>query len=276
MSRRLLPELGKYAGALAVLVVMAFPLYSLVLTSVQTEQDIRSPNVRFVPRYVLAEHYQEVLRPGHIVPINEAMANSFLVSTMTAAATVILAVPATYALTRLRLPGKRMILGGLVSVYLFPTLLFVLPLYVWAVQLRLVDTYLGLLIPYVTFSLPVTIWVLKGFLESIPLEIEEAARLDGANQAQMLGLVVLPLMQPGIMAGLLLVFILAWVEFLTPLLFSSRLEILTVALGLYRSTYDIKIGQLAAAAVLTALPVIVLTTVFQRTVSRVITAGAER
>lgn len=274
--RRALPEALKYVGAAVVLVVIAFPLYGLVLTSIQSEQDIRSPHVRFVPRYVLLEHYREVLTPGHIVPIKEAMTNSFLVSLGTALATLALAVPATYSITRLRLPGSRLILGGLVSVYLFPTLLFVLPLYVKAVQLRLVDTYLGLVIPYTTFSLPVTIWILKGFLEAVPIEVEEAARIDGANQTQLLARIVLPLMRPGILAGLLMVFIFAWIEFLTPLLFSRQLKILTVALGLYRSTYDIKIGQLAAAAVLTALPVIVLTAVFQRTIAQVITAGAER
>ncbi|MDR7480779.1 MAG: carbohydrate ABC transporter permease [Armatimonadota bacterium] len=266
----------KYAAAALVLVLVAFPLYGLMLTSIQSEQDIRSPHVRFIPRYVLLEHYREVLKPGHIVPIQESMTNSFLVSLGTALTTVALAVPATYAITRLRLPGRQLILGTLVSIYLFPTLLFVLPLYVKAVQFRLVDTYLGLLIPYTTWSLPVTIWILKGFLEAVPIEVEEAARIDGANLAQLLTRIVLPLMQPGILAGLLMVFIFAWVEFLTPLLFSRELKILTVALGLYRSTYDIKIGQLAAAAVLTALPVIALTAVFQRTIAQVITVGAER
>lgn len=274
--RRALPEALKYVGAAVVLVVIAFPLYGLVLTSIQSEQDIRSPHVRFVPRYVLLEHYRVVLTPGHIVPIKEAMTNSFLVSLGTALATMALAVPATYSITRLPLPGSRLILGGLVSVYLFPTLLFVLPLYIKAVQLRLVDTYLGLVIPYTTFSLPVTIWILKGFLEAVPIEVEEAARIDGASRTQLLARVVLPLMRPGILAGLLMVFIFAWIEFLTPLLFSRQLKILTVALGLYRSTYDIKLGQLAAAAVLTALPVIVLTAVFQRTIAQVITAEAER
>jgi ABC-type glycerol-3-phosphate transport system permease component len=88
--------------------------------------------------------------------------------------------------------------------------------------------------------------------------------------------VVVPLMRPGIIAALLMVFILAWVEFLTPLLFTSELKILPVSLGLYRSTYDIKIGQLAAAAVLTALPVLALTAIFQRMITQIITAGAHR
>ncbi|MBW3632346.1 MAG: carbohydrate ABC transporter permease [Chloroflexi bacterium] len=265
-----------YVGAVLVFLLVAFPLYGVVLTSLQREEDVRSTNVNFFPTYVTFEHFAEVLRPGHIVPIREAMTNSIVISALTAVVTVTLALPATYALTRLRLPGRRFIIAALIAVYLFPTLLFVLPIYIQAVQWGLTDTFQGLLIPYVAFSLPFTIWILRGFLESLPVEIEEAAQLDGCNQLQLFTQIVVPLMRPGLVAGLLMVFILAWVEFLTPLLFTSDLKILPVSLGLYRSTYDIKIGQLAAAAVLTALPVLALTTLFQRMITEVITAGAHR
>jgi multiple sugar transport system permease protein len=273
---RLVERIVVYVGALLVFVVIAFPLYGVVLTSLQREADVRSTNVKFFPTYVTFEHFAEVLRPGHIVPIREAMTNSVVISALTAVVTVLLALPATYALTRLRLPGRRLIIAALIAVYLFPTLLFVLPIYIQAVQWGLTDTFLGLLIPYVAFSLPFTIWIMNGFLDSLPVEIEEAAQLDGCNQFQLFTQIVVPLMRPGIVAGLLMVFILAWVEFLTPLLFTSELKILPVSLGLYRSTYDIKIGQLAAAAVLTALPVLALTALFQRMITEVITAGAHR
>ena len=273
---RLIERVAVYVGAVLVFLVMAFPLYGVVLTSLQREVDVRSTNVKFFPTYVTLEHFAEVLRPGHIVPIREAMTNSIVISALTAVVTVMLALPATYALTRLRLPGRRFIIAALVAVYLFPTLLFVLPIYIQAVQWGLTDTFQGLLVPYVAFSLPFTIWILRGFLESLPVEIEEAAQLDGCNQLQLFTQIVVPLMRPGLVAGLLMVFILAWVEFLTPLLFTSDLKILPVSLGLYRSTYDIKIGQLAAAAVLTALPVLALTALFQRMITEVITAGAHR
>lgn len=275
-QRHLVERVVIYAGAAIVFVVMAFPLYGVVLTSIQREADIRTTDVRFVPTYVTLDHFREVLSEGHIVPIREAMVNSFVISVLTAVVTVALALPATYALTRLRLPGKRVVLAGLVSVYLFPTLLFVLPLYIQAVERGLTDTFVGLLIPYVAFSLPFTIWILGSFLEALPVEVEEAAQLDGCNHLQLFIQIVLPLMRPGVVAGLLMVFILAWIEFLTPLLFTSELKILPVSLGLYRSTFDIEIGQLAAAAVLTALPVVALTGIFQRMITEVITAGAHR
>ncbi|MFS8543179.1 MAG: carbohydrate ABC transporter permease, partial [Limnochordales bacterium] len=199
-----------------------------------------------------------------------------MVSVATAVITLLFAFPATYALTRLKLWGSKAILGALMSIYLFPVMLFVAPLYVKAVQFGLIDTYIGLIIPYVAFSLPFSIWLLKGFLEGIPVEIEEAAHLDGCTPWQLFAHIVIPLMRPGIFAVMLMVFILAWTEFLTPLLFTRDIKILTVQLGLYRSTFDIKIGQMAAAAVLTALPVVLLTAFFQRIITQAITAVVDK
>jgi ABC-type glycerol-3-phosphate transport system permease component len=255
---------------------MAFPLYAVVLTSLQPEEIIRSRQVAFIPRSLFLDHYVEIFTPDHIVPIPRAVTNSLSVALGAALLTVLLATPATYALTRLPLPGRRLVLTGMVSIYLLPTILFVLPIYIFAVQARLVDQQLTLIVLYVAFSLPLTIWALKGFLEAVPIEIEEAARLDGCNQAQLFFSIVLPLMRPGLLAALLMVFIMAWVEFLTPLLFTNRTTILTVSLGLYRSTRDIQIGQLAAAAVVTALPVVLLMALFERMLSRVILAGSDR
>lgn len=272
----MLRRVGIYLAALVVLVVIAFPLYAIVLTSIQDEQDVRSRDVNFIPRYVEFEHYREVLDPGHIVPIREAMLNSFIVSAVAAVIAVALAFPAAYALYRLPLPGRPYLLAGIVSIYLLPLILFVVPLYIKAAQFGLLDTFTGLVIPYVAFILPFTVWILGAFLKGVPVQVEEAAMIDGATRLQVLAHIVLPLMRPAIGAGLLMGFILSWIEFLTPLLFTRDLHILTVSLGLYRGTQEIEIGQLAAAAVLTALPVILLTFFFQRTISKVITTGAER
>ncbi len=265
-----------YGLASVVLVVMAFPLYGIVLTSIQTERDIRSRDVAFVPTYLTTEHYGRIFSETSGVPVAESMVNSLVVAALSSVVTVAIAVPAAYALNRMRVPGKRLILGGFAAVYILPTLLFVLPLFITVVQLGLYDTYLGLLLPYVAFTLPFMVWIMGSFLRSVPISVEEMARIDGANLLQLIFRIVLPLLRPGILAGLLLGFVLAWIEFLTPLLFTSDLSILTVTLGLFRSTMDIAIGQLAAATVITALPVILLTTIFQRNITEVITAGVER
>jgi ABC-type glycerol-3-phosphate transport system permease component len=274
--RRVLTLVGRYTACALVLGFVAFPLYGVLLTSVQRERDVRSPDLNLIPTYLDFRHYEAVLDPGHIVPIAEAMRNSFIVSLSAAVIAVALATPACYALNRLRLPGQRLILGTMVSVYVLPTMLFIIPLYVAWIRLGLFDTYAGLVIPYVAFLLPFAVWILGSFLRSIPIEVEEAAKVDGATPLQTLWLIVVPLLRPGVFAVLLLGFILSWVEFVTPLLFTSDIKILTVALGLYRSTFDIQIGQLAAAAVLTALPVIGVTVVFQRWIQEVITVGIDR
>ncbi len=265
-----------YGLALVVLVVMAFPLYGIILTSIQTERDIRSGDVAFVPSYLTTEHYQRIFSETSGVPVAESMVNSLVVAVLSSVVTVAIAVPAAYALNRMKVPGRRIILGGFAAIYVAPTLLFVLPLFITVVQLGLYDTYVGLLLPYVAFTLPFMVWIMGSFVRSIPVSVEEMARIDGANLAQLIFRIVLPLLRPGILAGLLLGFVLAWIEFLTPLLFTSDLSILTVTLGLFRSTMDIAIGQLAAATVITALPVILITAIFQRNITEVITAGVER
>ena len=273
---RRLKQIITYGAATLVLVVMAFPLYGIILTSIQTEPDIRSRNVAFVPTYLETEHYRQIFDEASGIPVAEAMINSLIVALATAFLTVAIAIPAAYALHRMAVPGRKVILAGLAAIYILPTLLFVIPLFIAVVQLGLYDTHIGLVLPYVAFTLPFMVWVMGSFVRSIPVEVEEMARIDGAGLRQLMFRIVIPLLRPGIFAGLLLGFILAWVEFLTPLLFTSNLSILTVTLGLFRSTMDIAIGQLAAATVITALPVILITAFFQRNISEVITAGIER
>ncbi len=265
-----------YTMSVTVLVVMAFPLYGILLTSVQEERDIRSADVAFVPTYLTTEHYTQIFSPDSGIPVGESMLNSLLIAVTSAVVTVIIAVPAAYALNRMRVPGRRLILGGFAAVYVLPTLLFVMPLFIAVVQLGLYDTYIGLVLPYVAFTLPFMVWIMGSFVRAIPVAVEEMALIDGARLHQVIYRIVLPLLKPGILAGLLLGFVLAWVEFLTPLLFTSKLSILTVTLGLFRSTMDIEIGQLAAATVITALPVILITALFQKNITEVVTAGVER
>ena len=162
------------------------------------------------------------------------------------------------------------------SVYFLPTTLFLIPMFVVFVGWGLDDTILSLVLTYSGFILPFQIWILKTFIDRLPVELEEAARIDGCTPGQIVRLIVLPLIRPGILAGFVFAFILSWIEFLTPLIFTNSLKISTVALGMFRSTIDIQIGQQAAAAVLTLLPVALVMIVFQRLVTQVMLAGADK
>lgn len=281
MSRRsffrALMRFGKYFAALVVVVVMLFPIYTVFLTSVQREIDVRSRELNLFPRYIVLEHYREVLRPGHIVPVAEATRNSFILSVSASLLAMALSSMGAYALVRLKFRGKKVILFGLTAVYLLPAILFVIPLFVWVVQLGVVDTFISLIIPYAAFMTPFMIWILKSFFEKVPVDLESAAMIDGCTLPQLIFRVLLPLSIPGLVATFVFGFILSWNEFLTPLVFtSSDFPIITVVLGLYRGTVDIKIGQQAAAAFLALLPVILLTLVFQRMIIGGLLAGSEK
>jgi ABC-type glycerol-3-phosphate transport system permease component len=204
------------------------------------------------------------------------MRNSLIVSTLAALISVLIATPAAYALNRMYFPKSKVILRILISIYILTTLLFIIPLYIAWVNLGLFDTYIGLLILYTTFMLPFTVWVLGSFVKSIPIEIEEAAKIDGATTTQLLTKIMIPLLRPGLFACLIFGFVLSWVEFATPLIFTSEIKMITVSLGLYRSTVDIQIGQLAAAAAIITLPVILITLILQKQIQQVILTGADR
>jgi len=274
MIGKILGKIGIYVQAILVFFVVAFPIYTVVLTSLQYERDIRTREIDFFPSYITLDHYRKVLEPGHIVPVVEAIINSFLVSIGAAALVICIAVPAAYGLARNRLPGGKKILYALSSVYVIPVALFMIPLFVLFVNIGLNDTRMGLIVLYTAFLTPFIIWVLKAFVEATPEEVEQAAKLDGCNHVQLFTGIYLPVMRPGISAAFLYSFVLSWVEFFTPLIFTAEIRILTVALGLYRGTIDIQIGQLSAAAVLAMLPVVLLTVLFSRRITRVMT-GAE-
>ena len=272
----LLKKFFIYVFAFIVFLIMFFPLYGLILTSIQPENIIRSRNLSFFPKEIIFSHFAEVLKPDHISNLYVGMKNSLIISILTSFLCLILGFPAAYSLSRLNLPAKNIILGSLISIYFLPTILFVIPLFVILVSYQLDDTILSLAVPYTAFILPFVIWILKSFIDKLPIEVEEAAKIDGCSTFQILFYIIFPLLRPGIIAAFIFAFILSWVEFLTPLIFTNNLKISTVALGLFRSTIDIKIGQQAAAAIITLIPVTILMIFFQQYITKVVLTGSNK
>jgi len=265
-----------YFFAIITFLIMFFPLYGLILTSLQPETIIRSRDLSFFPTNIIFTHFIEVFKPNHISDIYNGIKNSIIVSLITSFLCLFLSFPASYALSRMKLPGKNLILLLLISVYFLPTILFIIPIFVILVSYRLDDTVLSLVVPYTAFILPFVIWILKTFIDKLPIEIEEAAKIDGCTIFQLLTKIIFPLLKPGIIAAFIFAFILSWVEFLTPLIFTNNLKMSTVSLGLFRSTIDIKIGQQAAAAIITLLPVALLMIFFQNYITRVVLSGSTK
>ena len=219
------------------------------------------------------EHYQALFREREFwLPIR----NSLVVAGTTTLFCLVVGASAAYALARLQFRGKRWILGFILAVAMFPQISILSPLFLVLRTLGLINSYPGLVLPYLTFAMPLTVWLLVGYFRQIPMGLEEAARVDGATRLQVYTRVVLPLAMPGLVTTGILTFIYCWNEFLFALSFTLGLERQTVpvAIALFRGQYQIPWGQILAAAVVATLPVAVLVLAFQRRIVQGLTAGA--
>jgi len=181
-----------------------------------------------------------------------------------------------YALARLRFRGKAPLLGLILAVSVFPQISVISPLYLLLRSLHLINTYPGLILPYLTFAMPLTVWLLVGFFRQLPAELEEAAMVDGASRLRALREVILPLALPGLATTAILTFVYSWNEFLFALSFTLGPERQTVpvAIALFRGQYQVPWGQILAAAIVATAPVAVLVLAFQRRIVQGLTAGA--
>jgi ABC-type glycerol-3-phosphate transport system permease component len=181
-----------------------------------------------------------------------------------------------YALARLRFRGKALLLGVILAVSMFPQIAVVSPLFLLLRSVRLIDTYPGLILPYLTFAMPLAVWLLVGYFRQLPAELEEAAMVDGASRLRAFREVIVPLALPGLAATAILTFVYSWNEFLFALSFTLGPERQTVpvAIALFRGQYQVPWGQVLAAAIVATAPVAVLVLAFQRRIVQGLTAGA--
>lgn len=204
--------------------------------------------------------------------------NSFVVAGITTICSLIIGSFAAYALGRLNFPGKQMVLNMILAVSMFPSIAIISPLYLLFSRLGLVNTKAALVIPYITFNMPLCIWTLTAFFRELPRELEEAAKVDGATPVQAFVKVIVPLAAPGVFTVAILVFIAAWNEFLFARTFlnNARSYTVPVAMQMFEGvgSYAIPWGQISAASVIVTLPLIVLVLVFQRRIVAGLTAGA--
>ena len=249
-----------------------FPLYWMLVSSITPEARLfEAPAL--VPTSPVLEHYRALFAQRNFwIPIR----NSLIVAGATTALAVTTGALCAYALARLVFPGKRLLLSFVLAVSMFPQIALVSPLYMLLRELGLINTYPGLVLPYLTFATPLTIWLLLGYFRQLPADIEEAARMDGASRARALWEVVVPLAWPGIATTAILTFLYCWNEFLFALSFTLGPERYTVpvAIALFRGQYQVPWGQILAAAVVATAPVAVLVMIFQRRMVEGLTGGA--
>ncbi|MDQ4058350.1 MAG: carbohydrate ABC transporter permease [Actinomycetota bacterium] len=251
-----------------------FPFVWLIDTSLKLgDRALNSPSLTQGPFGL--ENYISVFDQG----FGYNLRNSAIVAGTTTIVCITVGSLAAYAIARLPLKGKVLILSGILAVALFPSVALVPPLYELWRNLGLLNTYPGLYIPYTAFTLPLTIFILTTFYASIPRDLEEAARVDGATAFQAFYKVVLPLAAPGVFAAAIIVFVYAWNEFLLASTFAPRdLVAQTVPVDIAAFTGSVEfqrpIGTITAACVIVTIPMIIMTLILQRRIVAGLTAGA--
>jgi ABC-type glycerol-3-phosphate transport system permease component len=267
-----LGRLAAAVGVAALLAAFAFPLYWTVISSLVPEAQLfEGPSL--VPSQLTLVHYRALFQDrAFFTPVR----NSLIVAGATTALCVSLGSLCAYAVARLRFRGKGTLLAFVLAVAMFPQISIVSPLYLLLREVGLIDTYPGLILPYLTFAMPLTVWLLVGLFRQLPPDLEEAAMVDGASRLRVFREVVLPLALPGVATTAILTFLYAWNEFLFALSFtvSPDRQTVPVAIALFRGRYQVPWGEILAGVVVATLPVALLVLFFQRRIVRGLTAGA--
>ena len=266
-------KIGWSTANLVVILVSFVPVLWIVSLSLKDPSTITDGS--FWPRKWTWENYSGIFKTSEFT---HALVNSIGIAIISTVLAVVVASMAAYAIARLRFPGKNVIVNTSLLIAMFPTISLVTPLFNIERSLGLFDTWLGLIIPYVTFGLPLAIFTLSAFFREIPSDLEKAAKVDGATPFQAFTKVIAPLATPGMFTTAILVFIFCWNDFLFAISLTSTVRARTVpaAIGFFtgNSQFESPIGSIAAASVIITIPIIVFVLLFQRRIVAGLTSGA--
>jgi len=265
----------KYIGAVIALIVALAPIYWLVTISLKREID----QFAFPPRWIaftpVLTHYREAFSSGSF---SVYFTNSVILATVSTFAALTLGVPAAYALSRFTWPGdaREEIAYWILSTRLLPPIVTIVPLFLMLREAHLLNSLAGLALVYTAFNLPFVVWMMRGFFDEVPKEIEEAAMLDGESRGGALLRVVLPLVKPGLAATAVFCLIVAWNEFLFALILTQTEAAMTLPVGIASrvTQYEIKWGAMSAAGVVAMLPVLIFASAAQKYLVRGLSLGA--
>lgn len=261
-----------YALVAAIIIMAVFPFYYAVLTSFKSGTALF--RVDYWPTEISFANYAGIVSSGSFL---RNLANSLVVATVVVAVSLLLAVTAAYALARVRFRGRALLLLTILSVSMFPQIAVLAGLFELIRSVGIFNTPLALIFSYMIFTLPFTVWVLTTFMRDLPVEIEEAAIVDGATPWVIITRVFMPLMWPALVTTGLLAFIAAWNEFLFALTFTSsdsqRTVPVAIALLSGSSQYEIPWGNIMAASIIVTVPLVILVLIFQRRIISGLTAG---
>lgn len=256
----------------SILVLYGFPFVYLLLTSFKTPLDAIAVPPSVLPSEWTLDNYVTALSKEGVVP---ALINSVVTAVLSTAMSIVLAVPAAYAITRYRTPSGRVFVLAALVTRMVPTIAIGAPLIETMRTLGLTDTSMGLAIAHTTISLPLSIWLMSSFFESVPDELEEAAKVDGASRLGALWRVVLPVVSGGLAVTAIFAFLASWNEFLFSLLLTSvRAQTTPIVIANFQTQFGLDWGAMTALAAVYSIPVILLTLALQRHIVAGLTLGA--
>jgi multiple sugar transport system permease protein len=265
-----------YVGGLLIVAYALFPVLWILSLSFKAPSDLT--NQKFWPTQFSGQNYAEIFTGNASTLFLTALRNSVGICLIATLISVVLAMFAAYAIARLDFPGKRLILSTALVVAIFPVISIVTPLFNLWRQIGLYDTWPGLITPYLSLTLPISIWTLSAFFREIPWEMEQAAQVDGATNWQAFRKVIVPLAAPGVFTTAIISFFIAWNDFVYGISLTSteRARPVPAALAFFTgaSQFELPTGAITAAAVIVTIPVVVLVLLFQRRIVAGLTNGA--
>jgi ABC-type glycerol-3-phosphate transport system permease component len=256
-----------------VLIFLLFPIAQMLSTAFKGQTEQFSLPVSFLPHKFTLVNFQQAMQYRAFL---RYFANSLIVSSVTVLVAVSISILGAYGFTRLKFPGRKFFLTLIIFSQMFCLAAIIIPIYRILASIRLIDTYLGLMLALLTFSVPIGVWLLRSFLQSIPPELEEAALMEGATKFEAFRKVVVPLLRPGIGATGAYVFFLTWQDFLFPLVIMTGKEHRTLPVGImdFVGQYETNWGNLMASSILIVLPVLVIFVFIQRELIAGLVEGA--
>ena len=254
-------------------IIAVFPLLWILICSVKGKGELTANPTSFLPKSFTLEYYRHVIQDLNFA---HNIGNSVLISLCTTAIAITISAMAAYGVVRFFPKFGNIMTKVLITTYMFPPILLAIPYSLVMAKLGLTNTRIGLIIVYLSFSVPYAVWLLVGFFRTVPLEIEEAGRVDGANKAQIFIQIVLPLVAPGIVATAIYTFINAWNEFLMSSTFLQGMDNFTVTLGYlsFNGVFSLDQGLMMAGALIIIVPIIIFFLSLQRYVVQGLVSGS--
>lgn len=262
-----------YGGLVLFAIIALAPILWVFTTSLKPASEAMKFPPQIIPGKITWENYKFVLTNSYLV---RSLINSFIVVIPSSFFSVLISALAAYAFARYRFKGRNALFNIMLGLFMIPVLMNLIPLYISLQKFNLLNNYLGLILTYQVLIVPLNIFMLKNFFDTIPVELEEAAMIDGCSRFTTLTRVVLPLVWPGLATASILSFRFAWNQFLFPLTFTSQpdLQVFQVAIYNFMGLYQVNWGYLTAGIVVGMVPIIIILIIFQRKFIEGLTAGA--